>query len=125
MQKAMFIRFAVAAFVMATVMVAADQPTISAGDAQQHIGEQARVCGVVASTRFSARTRGEPTFLNLDKPYPDQVFTILIWGENRAKFGAPENRYLHKRICASGLIKEYRGTPEIIASDPSQINVQP
>jgi hypothetical protein len=29
-------------------------------------------------------------FLNLDQPYPREVFTVLIWGSDRAKFGTPE-----------------------------------
>jgi hypothetical protein len=56
---------------------------------------QSQVCFPLAAFsgvdgRYAERTRGRPTFLNLDKPYPEQVFTILIWGESRAKFGAPE-----------------------------------
>ena len=82
------------------------------------------VCGEVATGRYAERTRGRPTFLNLDKPYPDQVFTILIWGESRAKFGTPEQSLLHKRVCVSGSIREYGGKPEIVASEPSQIERQ-
>jgi len=69
-------------------------------------------------------SKGQPTFLNLDKPYPQQIFTILIWGENRAKFGKPELDYKGKRICATGKITEYRGTPEIVADDPRQVNTE-
>jgi hypothetical protein len=97
---------------------------LTAAEAGQHIGETATVCGVVASGRYIERTRGRPTFLNLDRPYPDKVFTILIWGENRMKFGAPEQSLINKRVCVSGLIREYRGGPEIIASEPSQIRQQ-
>jgi hypothetical protein len=97
---------------------------LTAVEAKDHIGEQATVCGKVASTRYAATTRGKPTFLNLDKPYPNQIFTILIWGENRDKFGTPEEKYRDKQVCASGKITEYRGAPEIIASDPQSIEVQ-
>jgi hypothetical protein len=97
---------------------------LTPAEAGQHIGENATVCGLVASGRYAERTRGRPTFLNLDKPYPDQVFTILIWGENRGKFGSPAQSLLQKRVCVSGSIREYRGKPEIIASEPSQIERQ-
>jgi micrococcal nuclease len=97
---------------------------ITASEAIRHVGERATVCGVVASARFAEHTRGRPTFLDLDKGYPEQVFTILIWGENRGKFGAPEQELRNKRICVSGRVQEYRGKPEIIASDPSQIGQQ-
>jgi DNA/RNA endonuclease YhcR with UshA esterase domain len=94
---------------------------VSPAEAKQHIGEHATVCGAVASVRFAQRSKGQPTFLNLDKPYPNQIFTIVIWGENRTKFGTPEEKYRGKQVCVSGNVREYRGTPEMIASDPGQI----
>jgi len=95
---------------------------ISPEDAINHIGQQATVCGNVASTHFASRSKGQPTFINLNRPYPNQIFTVLIWGSDRSKFpGAPENYYSNKRICVSGKIKEFRGAPEIIARYPSQI----
>jgi len=36
---------------------------LTAAEAKDHIGEQATVCGKVASTRYAATTRGKPTFL--------------------------------------------------------------
>jgi len=62
-----------------------------------------------------------PTLLHLDKPYPQQPFTIVIWGNDRPKFGTPEVEYKGKRVCTTGLITEFRGTPEIVAKDASQI----
>src|ERR1700686_4594028 len=75
------------------------QRKLSATEAKDHIGEQATVCGKVASTRYAATTRGKPTFLNLDKPYPSPLFTVLIWGENRKKLGTPEEKYRDKQVC--------------------------
>jgi micrococcal nuclease len=78
------------------------ETSISAAEAAKHIGEKAIVCGKVASTHYAARTRGEPTFINLDKPYPNQIFTVLIWGSDRSKFGDPEEMYWNKHICVTG-----------------------
>lgn len=93
-------------------------------EAAYHVGETATVCGVVASTKWATRTKGQPTFLNLDEPYPNQIFTILIWGSDRPAFGSPENIYAKKRICVTGKIKEYRGKAEIIAKNPKQIRME-
>ncbi len=95
---------------------------ISAKDASAYVGQTVTVCGYVASTKYAYRSKGQPTFLNLDKPYPNQIFTALIWGSNRPAFGAPETTYSGKNICVSGLIKSYRGIPEIIVSSPAQIS---
>jgi len=100
------------------------QRKLSTAGAKDHGGEQATVCGKVASTRYAVTTRGKPTFLNLDKPYPNQVFTVLIWGENREKFGTPEEKYRDKQVCVTGKITEYRGAPEIVVSDPQSIEIE-
>jgi len=94
--------------------------SITSEEAPSHVGETATVCGTVASANYAARTRGEPTFLNLDKPYPNQIFTAVIWGSDRPKFGTPES-LLGKSICTTGMIKLYHGRPEIIIHDPSQL----
>ena len=103
---------------------AVSQTAISASEAKNHIGEQSKVCGPVASTHFAYRSRGAPTFINLDRPYPNQIFTAVIWREDRAKFGSPETRYANQQICVTGVIEAYRGTPEIIVRNPSQIEVK-
>jgi hypothetical protein len=97
---------------------------LTSAEAKNHVGEKATVCGKVVSTHYAARTKGSPTFLNLDEPYPNQIFTVLIWGNDRAKFGIPESKYENKTICVTGLIKDYRGVPEVVAEEPSQIVIQ-
>jgi DNA/RNA endonuclease YhcR with UshA esterase domain len=99
------------------------QKKLSTNEAKDHIGETATVCGTVASARYAASTKGQPTFLNLDKPYPNPVFTVLIWGENRSKFGTPESAYKGKRVCVTGKITDYKGAPEIVAHDPKEIKI--
>jgi endonuclease/exonuclease/phosphatase family metal-dependent hydrolase len=96
-------------------------PTLTAAEAAAHLDEVARVCGVVASARYAGSARGRPTFLNLDSPYPDPIFTVFIRGTNRPAFGRPEVRYAGKRICVTGRITLYKDTPEIEARRPSQI----
>ncbi|HXZ01685.1 MAG TPA: hypothetical protein VEI03_16940 [Stellaceae bacterium] len=99
--------------------------TLSAEEAAHHVGETATVCGTVASARFAERSRAQPTFLNLGKPYPDQLFTIVIFGRDREKFGTPESTLLHQRVCATGAIKLYEGRPEMIVEDPAQLGKSP
>jgi DNA/RNA endonuclease YhcR with UshA esterase domain len=96
--------------------------SISPEDAVRHIGETATVCGVVASAKFAAGSRAQPTFLDLDKPYPNAPFTAVIFGSDRAKFGTPETTLGGKRVCVTGQVRDYRGKPEIILNDPSQLS---
>ena len=105
----------------ATGAPAAAAPPLSAPEAAGHIGEQATVCGTVVSTRHAAATKGQPTFLNFDVPYPHQIFTVVIWGSDRPAFGTPETTLMGRRACATGTIQLHRGTAEIIVSDPRML----
>lgn len=97
---------------------------IDAAEARHHIGEEATVCGKVASTRYAPGSRGQPTFLNLEKPYPNQLFTAVIWVENRGKFPKPpESLYRDESICITGELSSYRGIPQIEVEEPDQIEI--
>ena len=99
---------------------------LAAADAKAHVGEQATVCGVVKSARWASNSNRRPTFLNLDEAYPKQLFTVVIFEENRGKFTPPpETQFDKKRICVSGKIEDFRGTPEIVVSEPTQIVATP
>lgn len=102
----------------------ADSDSISAAEAASHVGESARVCGSVASAKFATEIRRQPTFLNLDRPYPNHIFTALIWGGDRSSFPYAPEGLQGKRICVKGVIELYKGKAEIIVTGPSQIEVQ-
>jgi DNA/RNA endonuclease YhcR with UshA esterase domain len=113
-----------AALAFAAPLTWATGQATSAADAARHVGKRATVCGTVASTHFAAGSRGTPTFLNLDRPYPNQIFTAVIWGEDRSRFGeAPDVYYRDKAVCVSGMIQRYRGKPEIVVRSPEQITL--
>lgn len=97
--------------------------TLAAAEAKDHVGKKATVCGIVASTHYAAQSKGTPTFINLDKAYPNQIFTILIWGEDLPRFTDKPNTWQAKRVCATGSITSYRGTPEIVIRSPDQVTV--
>jgi len=57
------------------------QDKIKATEAQKYVGETKTVCGKVVSTFYSYSSKGQPTFLNIDKPYPNNIFTVVILGQ--------------------------------------------
>ena len=100
------------------------QDVITAAQAAQHVGEVRTVRGVVVSATYASRAKGQPTFLNLDKPYPNEIFTVVIWGSERGKFAAPpESAFKGKTVRVTGKITAYRGTPEIVVHDLAEIVV--
>ena len=97
-------------------------PVINAAQAAAHAGKQAKVCGTVVDARHAIKTKGQPTYLNMDKPYPHPTFTAVIWGKDRSHFGMPPNiLYRGRTICVTGKISIDHGTPEIVVESPAQI----
>jgi len=115
----------IAAVLVGLASLAYSRETIKPEDAAKFIGQQRTVCGTVASAHYAAIIKKQPTSLHLDKPYPNEVFTVLIWGSDKGKFEKPpETLYLRKEICVTGMIRSYQGRPEIIVKDSSQIKVK-
>lgn len=106
---------------LASALAQAPAGAITGMQAKSHVGQQATVCGKVASTRFLDTSINRATFLNFDKPNPEQSFTVVIFGEHREKFDRPEIRLKDKQLCATGRIVEFRGIPQIIATEPNQL----
>ena len=101
--------------------------TILWHDAKDHIGERATannpVCGPVVGAAYRPDISGQPTWLNIGEDFPrPNRFVVIIWGQNRANFPhPPEEYYLGRTVCVTGLIQEYDGIAQIEATDLSQI----
>jgi micrococcal nuclease len=92
---------------------------ISWQDAAKHYGAYATVEGTIVATHNS----GKACFLNFHPDYK-RYFTAVIFASAFPRFPAnPENYYYGKKVRVSGNIKEYKGKPEIILNDPSQIEI--
>ena len=102
------------------------EPTaaITGEEAARHIGETQTVRGSVADTAFLAKNKDQPTFLNLDRPFPNYSLTVVIPGEHRSKFtSAPESFFNGKTICVTGKIAPRGEKIQIVVTDPAQIKV--
>ena len=97
---------------------------IGAQQARYFIGDECTVCGLVVATKHFENGKTNPTYINLDKKFPDQVFTLVIFGKDRINFTYEPEKYLYgKRICIKGKVGEFGGTPQIIASTEDAIEV--
>lgn len=85
--------------------------SFSASDASKHIGEQATVCGRIAEVKAATTVRGTPTFIDFEKPYPNETFVAVIWEHDKVSVGTVPTVGL---LCVKGTITEYRGRPQIV-----------
>lgn len=94
---------------------------ISACESEKFLGQEKIVEGNVISVFKSKRGN---LFLNLEKDYPQSCLQVVIFKEDLKKFPPDvEKLYQDRLLKISGKIKEYKGKPEIIVSDPDQIKM--
>ncbi|MBU7046718.1 MAG: thermonuclease family protein [Theionarchaea archaeon] len=95
-----------------------DIPVIDWKDADKYYNQYVIVEGTIVDTFNS----GNVCFLNFDMDY--QYFTAVIFASDFLGFPfIPEDFYLGKKVQIIGIIKEYKGSPEIIVKTPQQIRI--
>jgi hypothetical protein len=109
MGKRCLVLLAVFAISGAPPTAIADSARLSPTDAINHVDQMATVCGHVASAKYATSANRQPTFLNLAKPYPNHVFTAVIWGSDRVAFPYAPESSADGRICVAGTIQGIPG----------------
>ena len=85
-------------------------------DGRKHI-----VCGNVVSTKKHKKGH---VFINLDKKFPNQVFSISIFESNIKNFDyEPEIYLINKQVCFKGEIGEYNKTPNMVLEHSKQVKL--
>lgn len=87
----------------------------------KRIGKESIVCGTVVSTKIS---RSGHLWINLDKKFPDQIFSSFIRKDDLSNFTYQPESYLKgKKVCIEGKVDNFNGTPTINVDKASQINM--
>lgn len=91
--------------------------------AMQYAGktEPATICGTVVSARKSKKGN---ILLNLDKQFPNQIFTVFIRKENIANFSFDAEKSLKgKSICVTGKVVNLDGTAAVFIENESELKL--
>lgn len=77
--------------------------------------------GTVVGAR---KTRNGHLFFNLDKSYPNQIFTVAIWKQNILNFTYdPLTEWKGKQVTITGKIADFDGIPTMIIEKESVVEV--
>lgn len=99
------------------------EPIIQANQSQSYLGKYVTACGVLADFKHFRKVH----MFNLDKPYPNHSLTIAIFNNDynliRQYLGGDLEQYINQRICATGVIKRYKGKNEIIVKSPMNLRI--
>jgi endonuclease G len=86
-------------------------------------GSTVSIVGKVVSSKFIPKSQS--TFLNLDKEFPNQIFSITIWNSARRNFSfKPETAFDGKYIVVTGKVTlDKNGVPSINVKSEEQIEI--
>ena len=121
----MYKYFLVFLVIIATSFSAASQIKITPDEAAKHIGDSVIVCGKIYGGKYFDRSDNKITLLNMGAAYPLSPLTIVIEEAGRKNFTSkPEEFYADKDVCVAGVVKEYKGKPQIIITKEVEIIIQ-
>ena len=92
--------------------------TIGAAQAADHIGKQVTVTGVVAQVSI----RPSLVFLNIDKPFPSNLFTVIIRNKSTNEFESL-SALKGKSVAVKGAVIDYNGKAEMELTRKSQLKI--
>lgn len=117
MKKLLFI-----AITILSVKLSLSQTTIQLSEISKHVGDSVQVEGKVFGTRYFADSKNSPTLINIGAAFPNQLLTVVIYGDNRKNFkSAPEDFFKDKVVVVTGKVELYHGKPQIIVHDANGI----
>ncbi len=118
MQKLVFL----IAFIVACHSFSYAQQVIKPEEALQYMGDSVTVCGKIFGGKFLESAKNQPTFLNMGATFPDQLLTIVIWGDTRKLFSyTPEEKLKNKIVCITGRIGQFNSKPQIVIYNVTQL----
>jgi len=97
------------------------QNKLSIDSVSNHVGDNVTVCAAV----FGVKSTENITFINLGAAYPNSPLTLVIRTKDLVNFkSSPSSLYENKKVCASGILKDYKGKIEIEITRPEEIVIQ-
>lgn len=95
----------------------AKEPKIEAFRAAFHVEQSVMACGQLVEVKHLSNRH----YLNLDKPYPNQTLTLLVWDNDyrwfEERFGKIDSM-IDQRFCARGKIEEYKNNMQMQIKNP-------
>lgn len=84
-------------------------------------GKKHTVCGKVVSAK--KHNKGH-VFMNLDKQFPNQIFSVTIFNTNIKNFTYEPEVYLkNQEVCFTGKITDYKGTASMTVENGKEVKL--
>ena len=118
MKKIMFKKFSISLFCLSMVSSAfAAEVKVEAIKAPFYVGQSVMACGKLVEIKHLSNRH----YLNLDREYPNETLTILVWDNDyrwfEERFGKIDAK-IGQRFCGRGTIEEYKNNMQMQIKNP-------
>ena len=90
---------------------------VSADNAHRYIGKWAQVTGKVVRAYTAHNRESAPTFLNLNKPFPDYPLEIVLFADVAARLKIDPAKLVGHTIAVTGYIQAATGSTSQMVPD--------
>ena len=118
-------RLLILAFLCVSYLTSLAQQELKPEELKDHIGDSVKVKGKIFGVRYFESAKNSPTLINVGGAYPNQVYTIVIFGDVRKKLGfdPEESKHAGGTAIVTGKVELYRDKPQIVITDPAQLRI--
>jgi len=101
------------------------QETITTSQAKEYIGKEVILKGKIASIKLASEGKST-NYINIDKPYPENVFTVVISNKYLEEHQLDLSQSVGKEITVKGIISVYEKDPKKIPQifNPLEIEIK-
>ena len=99
------------------------QDTITTAKVKEYMDKEVCVLGKVVSFKLAAEGRNS-NYINIDKPYPENIFTVVISSSYLEKLNIKIEDLKGKNIYAKGKITIYKNDPKQIPQIFNPISIE-
>ena len=99
------------------------QDTITTAKVNDYMDKEVYVVGKVVSFKLAAEGKNT-NYINIDKPYPESVFTVVISNSYLEKLNIKIEDLKDKNICIKGKITTYKNDPKQIPQIYNPISIE-
>jgi DNA/RNA endonuclease YhcR with UshA esterase domain len=101
------------------------QKEIKLEEVKDHVGDSITVKGKIYGIKYFENAKNQPTLINVGAAYPNQLLTIVIYGDVRKKltYDLSEKKYSQGMAVVTGKVELYKDKPQIVVTDLSQFNI--
>ena len=126
MQQATNMKFIFSLILLCSFSFTRAQQSVKLEDIASHVGDSVTVTGKVYGIKYFESAKASPTLLNIGATYPNQLLTVVIYGEDRKRMELdPEKTFTNADLSITGKVELFKGKPQIVITDKSQLSVLP